>query len=80
MDAFDADQRAAARRRGAGDRRSIDASHPPTTDRLLLLESVSPSEPAIRLDPDASRAIDKELAPYLDQAFRRLADAYRYVR
>lgn len=79
LEAFDADQRAAARRRGAGDRRSIDATHPPTVDRLRLVESVEPSAPAIVLDADRSRLIDKELAPYLDRAFKRLGDDYRFV-
>ena len=77
---FDVDERAAARRRGAADRRSIDASHPPTVDRLLLLESVEWSEASIVLDEGRSEQIDKELSPALEQAFKQMADAYRYVR
>jgi len=80
VDALDAGQRAAARRRGAGDRRSIDATHPPTVDRLHLIESVDPSVAAVVVDPGRSRLIDKELAPYLDRAFKQLGDAYRFVR
>jgi Zn-dependent protease with chaperone function len=80
MRAYDGDQRAAARRRGAADERSIDASHPPTVDRLRLIESVEPSTAAIVLDDARSEQIDKELAPYLDRAFTRMGDRYRYVR
>ncbi|WP_344044544.1 M48 family metallopeptidase [Nocardioides panacihumi] len=78
--AYDAGQREAARRRGASDGRSIDASHPPTVDRLRLIESVERSTAAVVLDPDRSRLIDKELAPHLEQAFKRLGDRYRFVR
>jgi Zn-dependent protease with chaperone function len=80
IDAFDAAQRLAARRRGASDRRSVDASHPATVDRLRLVESVEPSPPAVVLDAERSRLIDEELAPSLDRAFKRLGDAYRFVR
>jgi Zn-dependent protease with chaperone function len=80
VDAYDAEQRAAARRRGADDRRSIDATHPPTVDRLRLIESVEPSSAAVVLDPERSRTIDKELAAYLARAFEQLGDAYRFVR
>src|SRR4029078_8210067 len=77
---FDVDERAAAPRRGSADRRSIDASHPPTVDRLLLLEYVEWSETSIVLDEGRSEQIDKELSPALEQAFKQMADAYRYVR
>ncbi len=76
---YDAGQRAAARRAAAEDRRSIDATHPPTVDRLRLVESVERSLPAIVLDPARNRRIDQELAPALDEAFKRMGDAYRYV-
>lgn len=76
---YDARQRADARREAAADRRSIDASHPPTVDRIRVLESVDRSLPALVLDAARSRRIDEELRPYLDQAFRRLGDSYRYV-
>lgn len=77
--AYDAGQRAANRRAAADDRRRIDARHPPTVDRLRLVESVEHSLPTIVLDPARSRRIDQELAPALDEAFKRLGDAYRYV-
>lgn len=76
---YDAAQRASNRRAAAEDRRSTDASHPPTVDRLRLVESVERSLPAIVLDPARSRRIDQELRPALDEAFRRLGDSYRYV-
>lgn len=80
MDAYDDRQRAAARRGGEHDRRSIDASHPPTVDRIRLIESVQRSPAGLTLDADRSRLIDKELAPYLDRMFKRLGERYRYVR
>lgn len=79
MRRYDTAQRAAERRRGATDRRRTDASHPPTVDRLRLLESVEASSAAVVLDQARSDRIDEELAPVLDQAFARMAEAYRYV-
>jgi len=80
MAGYDAEQRANARRRGESDRRSIDASHPPTVERLRLVESVEPSAAGIVLDLDRSRLIDKELAPYLQRKFKQMGERYRYVR
>lgn len=77
--AYDAAQRAAARRAGAEDRRRTDASHPPTVDRLRLVESVEPSAPGIVLGPERNDRIDQELAPVLERAFKRMGDDYRYV-
>lgn len=79
MAAYDANQRAAARRAGAEDRRRTDASHPPTVDRLRLVESVEPSAAAVVLTAERSERIDRELAPVLEQAFKRVGDLYRYV-
>lgn len=76
---YDVAQRAAERRRGASDERRTDASHPPTVDRLRLLESVAPASAAITLDEARHEQIDKELRPALDQALKRMADDYRYV-
>ncbi|MDQ6526082.1 M48 family metalloprotease [Nocardioides sp. LHD-245] len=76
---IDAEQRAAARRDAAEDRRSIDDSHPPTADRLRLIESVEPAPAGIVVDSARNGRIDRELAPGLQQAFKRLGDAYRYV-
>lgn len=77
--AYDAGQRAAARRAGAEDRRRTDASHPPTIDRLRLVESVETSPAAVVLTAERSERIDRELAPVLEKAFKRLGDDYRYV-
>lgn len=76
---YDAAQRAGNRRAAAEDERRTDASHPPTVDRLRLVESVERSIPAIVVDAARSRRIDQQLQPALDQAFKRLGDAYRYV-
>ena len=78
--AYDLRQRTAARTEAADDLRRIDASHPPTVDRLELLERVDPSPPGLVLDSARSRRIDDELRPLLDAAFKRLGDGYRYVR
>ncbi|WP_162251538.1 MULTISPECIES: M48 family metallopeptidase [unclassified Nocardioides] len=78
--AYDASQRAAARRAAADDRRSVDNSHPPTVDRLRLVESVDPFTASIVLEAAQSRRIDRELAPALDRAFKRLGDSYRHVQ
>lgn len=80
MESYDAGQRAGARRLARDDRRSIDASHPPTVDRLRLIESVERMPSSIVLDLDRSRLIDKELAPYLSRMFKKLGERYRYVR
>lgn len=72
-------QRTAARQQARSDRRSIDASHPPTIDRLHLVESVERSEPAVVVDAERNRRMDAELSRHLDAAFRRLGDDYRYV-
>jgi len=77
MAEYDAEQRAGTRKRAASDRRSVDATHPPTTDRLRLLESIEPSAAAIVLDQGRSRQIDRELALPFETAFRRLGDTYR---
>lgn len=71
-------QRAAARRSAATDQRRTDDSHPPTADRLRLIESAEPSGAAVVLDAARNRRIDQELAPALDQAFKRLGEAYRH--
>ncbi|KRB74091.1 hypothetical protein ASE01_19070 [Nocardioides sp. Root190] len=77
--AFGAAQRASAREQGREDRRSIDATHPPTTDRLRLLESIEPSPAAVVLDGDRNRRIDAEISRHLEKAFRELGEHYRYV-
>jgi Zn-dependent protease with chaperone function len=76
---IDAAQRAAARRVASEDRRSVDDSHPPTIDRLRLIESLEPAPAGIVLDAARDRAVAEELAPALAQAFKRLGDDYRYV-
>lgn len=76
---YDAPQRAAARRRAASDLRSVDATHPPTVDRLRLLESVESSPAVVVLDAARNTRIDSELTESLDHAFKQLGDAYRYV-
>jgi Zn-dependent protease with chaperone function len=72
-------ERAWARTQGATERSSVDSTHPPTIDRIRLIESIPPSPPGLVLDDTRARAIDAELAPYLDRAFKELGDAYRYV-
>ena len=57
----------------------VDSTHPPTVERLRLLESLPPVRPAIEIDVRRMAAIDAELQPLLDKAFKRMADRYRYV-
>jgi hypothetical protein len=56
------------------------AAWPARAAAYVLVESVEPSPPAVVLDAERSRLIDEELAPSLDRAFKRLGDAYRFVR
>jgi Zn-dependent protease with chaperone function len=62
-----------------GDESSVDRSHPRTVDRLRLQETVAPAAPLVVLDEARWAAIDAELKPLLDKAFKRMADGYRYV-
>ncbi|GAA4713784.1 M48 family metallopeptidase [Nocardioides conyzicola] len=57
----------------------VDRTHPPTVDRLRLVESLLPVQPAIEMDDRRMAAIDAELQPLLDRGFKRMADGYRYV-
>jgi heat shock protein HtpX len=53
---------------------SLVASHPPTGFRARLLAARPPVPPSVVLDPDASAAIDAELAEQYKRCSRGLAN------
>ena len=53
---------------------SLLASHPPSGFRARLLEGRAPVPPAVVLDPDASAAIDTELATHYERCSGRMAN------
>lgn len=77
MEQYDARARAAARRRGDDDRSSIDDSHPPTVERLRLVESVPRVEAAVVIDTGRAARLEREWAPTIETMLKRLADGYR---
>jgi len=77
MERYDARARAAARRRGEGDRSSVDDTHPPTTERLRLVESVPRTSAAVVLDRARAARIEREWGPTVERMLTRLADSYR---
>lgn len=74
---YDAAARAAARRRGDDDRSSIDDSHPPTVERLRLVESVPRTMAAVVVDSGRAARLEREWAPTVERMLKRLADSYR---
>jgi len=74
---FGSDRRAQARRNGAAEELRVDDTHPPTVDRLRLVESVERSHPAVVLDGARLDAIEAELADPLDRALASFADLFR---
>lgn len=67
-----------ARRRAAelATNRAIDDTHPPTIDRIALIESVGAREPLVTLDEHRSARLDAELQKPVDEALTRLAASY----
>lgn len=57
----------------------VDGSHPPTVTRLRLLESLPSAPGALEIDEARMAAIDAELKPLFDAAFKRMADRYRFA-
>lgn len=74
---FDPERRAQARRSPTLAASRIDDSHPPTLERLRLVESVEPATPAVILDAERSAAVDSETERVVDLALRRFADRFR---
>lgn len=77
MSGYDVAARAVARRRGDDSEARIDDTHPPTTERLRLVESVAHADAAVVLTPERQRALDREWARAVDAQLRRLSDRYR---
>jgi Zn-dependent protease with chaperone function len=75
MAAFDAGQRRALRN---GDAAAAVGNHPPTLERLRLVEAQPRVESGIRMSADRWAAIDEELSSALAKQLKRLADDYRY--
>lgn len=75
MAVFDADQRQALR---GGDAAVALLGHPPTLERLRLVESAERRQPAVVVGREHWAAIDKELSGAVAQQIRRLADDYLY--
>lgn len=55
----------------------LGATHPPTAQRIELLEARPPQEPLVRADPETARRVDAELVPLRAGFQRRLADEHR---
>jgi heat shock protein HtpX len=77
---FDAERRAAVRRIGDIEKSRVDDSHPPTMERIRLLESGEHLEAAITLTQEEWDAIEAEWAPALTRQLSNLAERHRYVR
>ena len=77
MAAFDAGQRRALR--NGGDAPAI-ADHPPTLERLRLLESAPRTAPAVEVTSERWAAVDRETTDAVARELKRLADDYRYGR
>lgn len=75
---FDAEERASARRRGDERSSRIDDSHPPTMERIRLLESM-PAMPAGYVPDDAAwNAIDAEWAAPIGRQLKLVANEFRF--
>lgn len=70
---YDASARQAAMRGAAADKSRIDDTHPPTIERIRLVEGVEPTQGVVRLDSERSRRIEQELAEPIDAQLQRLA-------
>lgn len=70
-------RRAHARAEGAARNARIDDSHPPTVERLRLIESVERTHPVVILDAERNLRIDDELATAVDRALASYADRFR---
>ena len=73
-------ERQSARRRGEAESSRIDDSHPPTHQRIRLIEGRPWEAAQVQCPPERMALIDAELKPALDAALRRLAESYRFVR
>jgi len=73
------ERRAAARRTGDIEKSRIDDSHPPTMERIRLLESAEPVGPAVRRTEAEWEAIEAEWADAVTEQLGVLADLHRYV-
>jgi Zn-dependent protease with chaperone function len=79
MAAFDGAQRRAVRTGTEAADRRVDDSHPPTVERLRLVESVAPLEPAVPHSAERWARIDEEWQAAVSAQLEDLAGDYRYV-
>lgn len=77
MASYDAAARSRQRAHANSETIRIDSSHPPTIERLRLVESVEHTSAAVVLDAARVARLDAEQAEQLDAALTRLADSYR---
>jgi len=77
---YDADRRAASRRRGDVEKSRIDDTHPPTMQRIRLLESIEHLAPAVTRTDEEWAAIEAEWDPTLTSQLAKLGERYRYRR
>jgi hypothetical protein len=70
-------RRAHARSEGDLKDAGMGASHPPTVERLRLVESVERAHPAVVLDVDRNARVDDELEGALTRALASYADGFR---
>src|SRR5262249_25100671 len=55
----------------------LDATHPPTSRRIHVLEARPSRRPEVLLSDERSSAIDRELGPYRSELAGRLLDTFR---
>lgn len=77
---YDRERRAASRRRGDVDKSKIDDTHPPTMERIRLLESMAPLAPAVTRTEEEWTVIEAEWESTLSSQLAKLAERYRYRR
>lgn len=80
MARYDDARRAAARRSGDAEASRIDSSHPPTMQRIRLVESLGTVTPGVVRSEAEWAAIDAEWQAPMSAQLKRLGDDYRYVR
>jgi Zn-dependent protease with chaperone function len=77
MAGYGPERRQRARQEAAAEASRVDASHPPTFQRLRLVESVEHSHPVVALDAARCEAIERELGAALSSGLSSFADSFR---
>ncbi|MFB9992685.1 M48 family metalloprotease [Deinococcus oregonensis] len=69
-------ERERSRAEVAAQRRQLDATHPPTTDRMVVVAAF-PREPQVRLDEAQARRLEDELTPFVRPLEQAAYEAYQ---